>query len=215
MPHSVGIRALLSVGCVLALCASAALDEDKVACAPPRFVSSPSPATLNLTSALFEVEHVQEAEDEVWPQLPKTFADFTNETLVVGGLAHRDGTRLYNASTQVLFSTVGFTIWSTGHPDGRNLVPAAVCAVRALSNNTSFKAKYRITAVSYGFSPVAVPTYMRRPVVHNDTVFTVMGAIGALLMLMQGVYGAWYVCQTRGTLRKLDVENGGGDDADR
>ena len=88
-----------------------------------------------------------------------------------------------------------------------------MCAGRAVNSSLTMRSRFNVTLAQYGYTPVEVPSYLRRKVVQNDIVFIIMGTIGAIFALLQGGYGAYYVWLTSGTMTKLDPD-AAEDDAD-
>jgi hypothetical protein len=167
-------------------------------------------STAGQLVAIMEVVYWQNSSDQVWPVPPQTTVNFTQDVLRLGGFLDGNGAPLFNIKTDVLFSTWAFGVAPLSNTSTLDMFAYTMCAVVALTSDAvssaNFRSTYRINEILYGYTPVSVPPYLRRPADHDTVIFTVMGVIAAFFTVLQGAYGVYYVWATRGTMKKVDLE---------
>ena len=88
-----------------------------------------------------------------------------------------------------------------GGPAGPDPYDVCLTLDRRVTPGTRLWADYGLNYTAVGYSPVEVPRWLRVKLVQNDLIFTVLGAIGAVLVLAQGGYGLKYYMATKGDFR--------------
>lgn len=124
-----------------------------------------------------------------WPGVANT--TFLGEFCVAAGVA---GCSSLVANMTKVFDTVVLGVWSaSGTPNASDVAWNLVSAVNSQSGQmATVCTTYSISSAIYGYRPVMVPSYLRVSDEPDQTIFAVLGAVAAVLVVVQFAYGLYH-----------------------
>lgn len=155
-------------------------------------------------------------ESAVWPEAPLSLAALYDKLLPAADFP------TLNASVYRQFDDIVFNVSRVANrtasdnnnnsatvpaPGSTNDVdPYAGCSAMLRNLDGATMKQYKIEQAWIGFRPVHVPAYMRTITPQPVVLYSVLGAIGAVLTAVQLGYGLWYTYSNRGTLENIGNE---------